>query len=89
LATTMMVHGIEPMAALFETMSTLSTVGLSVGVTSSSLPDAVLWAQSVGMYLGRLEMMVVVVVVLRGLTDGRAAVQASLETRAARSMRGR
>lgn len=42
-------------AALFETASTISTVGLSVGVTSADAPVTLLWVQSFGMLLGRLE----------------------------------
>ena len=36
-------------------------LGLSVGVTSPTAPPGVLWAQIVGMLLGRLEFFVVIV----------------------------
>ena len=45
--------------SLFEFASALGTVGLSVGVTSASAPDAVLWAETAAMFLGRLEFFVV------------------------------
>ncbi len=46
--------------ALFEFASTLGTVGLSVGVTAADAAPAVHWAQILGMFLGRLEFMVVI-----------------------------
>lgn len=45
--------------ALFEFASSLGTVGLSIGITSPSLPLPILLAQIVGMLLGRLEFFVV------------------------------
>lgn len=45
--------------SLFEYASALGTVGLSVGVTGASAPTRVLWAEIVGMFLGRLEVFVV------------------------------
>lgn len=45
--------------SLFEFASALGTVGLSVGVTSATTPATVLWAQTAGMLLGRLEFFVV------------------------------
>ena len=47
--------------SLFEYASAVGTVGLSIGVTSASAPAAVLWAEIVGMFLGRLEFFVVFV----------------------------
>ena len=41
--------------SLFEYASSLSTVGLSIGVTSADAPTGLLWTQIVGMFLGRLE----------------------------------
>ena len=37
----------------------LGTVGLSVGVTSAGAPAGLLWTETVGMILGRLEFFVV------------------------------
>lgn len=47
--------------SLFEFASALGTVGLSIGVTSPSMPDVALWAEIVAMFLGRLEFMVIIV----------------------------
>ncbi|MEL7435231.1 MAG: potassium transporter TrkG, partial [Chloroflexota bacterium] len=56
LALIILFHGDYTVAqALFETASTISTVGLSVGVTSADAPATLLWTQSAGMLLGRLE----------------------------------
>jgi trk system potassium uptake protein TrkH len=52
-------YGIDLKDALFEYASALGTVGLSLGVTSASLPAPVLIAQIAGMLLGRLEFFVV------------------------------
>ena len=57
--------------ALFEFASAIGTVGLSVGVTSPRMPDAALWAETLAMFLGRLEFMVVIVSVLKIARDGR------------------
>jgi trk system potassium uptake protein TrkH len=51
--------------ALFEYASAQGTVGLSVGVTSATMPDVGLWTETLGMFLGRLEFMVVIVSILK------------------------
>jgi trk system potassium uptake protein len=45
--------------AVFEYASAQGTVGLSVGVTTPDAPLGVLWIQTAGMFLGRLEFFVV------------------------------
>jgi trk system potassium uptake protein TrkH len=45
--------------SLFEFASALGTVGLSIGVTSANTQDTVLWVQTAGMLLGRLEFFVI------------------------------
>ncbi|MGM0379306.1 MAG: TrkH family potassium uptake protein [Bacillota bacterium] len=44
--------------SLFEFASSIGTVGLSIGITSASAPASVLWAETFGMLLGRLEIFV-------------------------------
>ncbi|MBN2719914.1 MAG: TrkH family potassium uptake protein [Proteobacteria bacterium] len=51
--------------SLFEFTSAIGTVGLSVGVTSSRMPDSALWAEIVAMFLGRLEFIVVITSLLK------------------------
>lgn len=57
--------------SLFEFASALGTVGLSIGVTSSQMPDSALWAEIIAMFLGRLEFMVVIISLLKLFRDGR------------------
>lgn len=45
--------------SLFEVSSAVGTVGLSVGVTAPAAPAPVLWTLTIGMFLGRLEFLVV------------------------------
>lgn len=52
-------YGYSLKESLFEFASALGTVGLSVGVTSASAPAGLLWAETVGMILGRLEFFVI------------------------------
>ncbi len=52
-------YGYDLKESLFEYASSLSTVGLSIGVTSPAAPAGVLWAEIVGMFLGRLEFFIV------------------------------
>jgi len=47
----------------------LSTVGISVGVTSSGAPAGVLWAETAAMFLGRLEFFTIVIGLIRLFND--------------------
>ena len=55
--------------SLFEYASSLSTVGLSIGVTSGDAPFGLLWTQIVGMFLGRLEFFTVFVGIISLFKD--------------------
>jgi len=57
----MLASGYSLPDGLFEAASTLSTVGLSVGVTSVTMPIHLYWVMSAGMLLGRLEFIYVFV----------------------------
>lgn len=64
-------YGYPLRESLFEYASALGTVGLSVGITGPQTPAGILWAEIVGMFLGRLEFFVVLVsliVITRDLT---------------------
>jgi len=54
-------HGFSLRDSLFEFASALGTVGLSIGLTSADAPRLVLWTETIGMFLGRLEFFVVFV----------------------------
>jgi trk system potassium uptake protein TrkH len=64
-------NGASVQQAMFEFASSLGTVGLSVGITSANMPDTVLWVETAGMFLGRLEFFVVIVSLLRLFKDTR------------------
>ena len=63
--------GFNLVDSLFEFASAIGTVGLSVGVTTSRMPDAALWSETIAMFLGRLEFFVVIVSLLKIGGDGR------------------
>lgn len=62
-------HGYSLSESLFEFSSTLSTVGLSVGVTSANAPAGVLWVEIAGMLLGRLEFFTIFIGLSKTLSD--------------------
>ena len=62
-------YGYSLAESLFEYASTLSTVGLSVGVTTADAPVGLLWTQIAGMFLGRLEFFPVFVGLIRLYQD--------------------
>lgn len=53
------INGYSLRDSMFEFASAMSTVGLSMGITSPNAPEIVLWTESAGMFLGRLEFFVV------------------------------
>lgn len=52
-------YGYPMQDSLFETASALGTVGLSLGLFSYSSPPAILWMGSALMFMGRLEILIV------------------------------
>ncbi|MBN2310005.1 MAG: TrkH family potassium uptake protein [Candidatus Hydrogenedentes bacterium] len=62
-------HGYGIGESLFEYASALGTVGLSTGITCPDAPLAVIWAETVAMFLGRLEFFVVFVSVVKLARD--------------------
>lgn len=65
----MAAYGYSLKESMFEFASALGTVGLSVGVTRPDMPEALLWLQSVGMLLGRLEIFAVIIGLLKLFGD--------------------
>jgi trk system potassium uptake protein TrkH len=57
--------------SMFEFASAIGTVGLSVGVTSYTMPSVALWAETIAMYLGRLEFIIVFISVIKLVRDMR------------------
>jgi trk system potassium uptake protein TrkH len=58
-------YGYPLRESLFEFASALGTVGLSIGVTSATMPDGALWAETLAMFFGRLEFIVIIVSLLK------------------------
>ncbi|MFO7814567.1 MAG: TrkH family potassium uptake protein [Halanaerobiales bacterium] len=55
--------------SMFEFASALGTVGLSVGVTAADAPPLILWTETFGMFLGRLEFFVIFFAVIKIFKD--------------------
>ena len=55
--------------SMFEFVSAISTVGLSLGITNYNAPGVILWTATIGMFLGRLEIMVIFEAFLRMVKD--------------------
>ncbi|NDL67822.1 TrkH family potassium uptake protein [Anaerotalea alkaliphila] len=68
----LLAYGYPLQEALFEYASALGTVGLSLGVTAPGAPAPVLWAETLGMLFGRLEIFVFFIAALRLTKDVRA-----------------
>ena len=58
-------HGYSLQDSMFEFSSAISTVGLSVGITNYNACPVILWTAIVGMFLGRMEIMVVFKAIFR------------------------
>lgn len=63
---------------MFEFSSALGTVGLSTGITAYDAPAAVLWTETAGMLLGRLEIYVVFLAVIRTAGDAKSGLLGAL-----------
>ncbi len=59
--------------AMFEIASSLSTVGLSVGITSINASGVVLWTESIAMLLGRLEFFIIFYTIVKIIKDTKLA----------------
>ncbi|MBN1756174.1 TrkH family potassium uptake protein, partial [bacterium] len=62
-------HGYSIRDSMFEYASALGTVGLSVGITNINAPGCILWLESVGMFLGRLEFLIVFITIAKIVKD--------------------
>ncbi|MBQ5805316.1 MAG: TrkH family potassium uptake protein, partial [Erysipelotrichaceae bacterium] len=62
-------YGYSLQDSMFEFASAISTVGLSLGITGYSASPVILWTAIIGMFLGRLEIMVVFESIFRVFKD--------------------
>jgi len=60
--------------AMFEFASSIGTVGISIGVSTTSAPLHVIWTESLGMLLGRLEFFVVFIAIIKLFRDSLSLV---------------
>ncbi|MDK2918638.1 MAG: trk/ktr system potassium uptake protein [Candidatus Petromonas sp.] len=65
----LLLNGYSLQDSMFEFASSLSTVGLSIGVTSPDAPGIVLWTETIGMMLGRLEFIVIFFASMKVIRD--------------------
>lgn len=65
--------------SMFEFSSALGTVGISVGITAFDAPKTVLWTETIGMFVGRLEIYVVFLAMIRITADVRGAARHMLK----------
>lgn len=68
-----LVYGHDPLDALFDVVSAVSTTGLSVGVTAPQLETPLKMALCAGMLLGRLEIVAVLLLLFPSTWIGRKA----------------
>jgi len=67
--TILTLYGYRLQDAMFEFASALSGVGLSCGITQPDMPLGVMWTLIVGMFLGRLEFLVVIYSISKLIKD--------------------
>lgn len=67
----MLVYNYPLQDAMFEFASALGTVGLSVGITSLNAPPIILWTEIIGMLLGRLEIWVILIAIVKIVKNNR------------------
>ena len=67
--TILTLYGFDLQNSMFEFASALSGVGLSCGITRPDLPSGALWTLTVGMFLGRLEFLVIIYSVSKLIRD--------------------
>lgn len=68
----LMLNGYPLKESMFEFASSLGTVGLSVGITSASAPPMVLWTEIIGMFVGRLEILIIFYAIAKIYKDIKA-----------------
>jgi trk system potassium uptake protein TrkH len=71
----LLAHGYPLQDSLFEFASAIGTVGLSVGLTAADAPPLVLWTESIGMFIGRLEIYVFFVAVIKLYKDAKHSLE--------------
>ncbi|MFN2340907.1 MAG: TrkH family potassium uptake protein [Halanaerobium sp.] len=63
-------YGYSLLDSMFEFGSALGTVGLSIGLISPEAPAGIIWTQTIGMFLGRLEFFIILYAGIKLFKDG-------------------
>lgn len=63
-------YGYSLLESMFEFGSALGTVGLSIGIISPEAPLGIIWTQTIGMFLGRLEFLIILFAGIKLFKDG-------------------
>ncbi|MCC3145434.1 TrkH family potassium uptake protein [Halanaerobium sp. Z-7514] len=63
-------YGYSLLDSMFEFGSALGTVGLSIGLISTEAPLGIIWTQTLGMFLGRLEFLIILYAGIKLFKDG-------------------
>ncbi|MFW6308770.1 MAG: TrkH family potassium uptake protein [bacterium] len=63
-------YGYSLIDSMFEFGSALGTVGISIGVISPEAPSGIIWTQTIGMFLGRLEFFIIFYALIKLFKDG-------------------
>lgn len=69
--------------SLFEFSSALGTVGLSIGITSYSAHPVILWTAAIGMFVGRLEIFVIIMQIIKGKNKIKSVIESHHENKTA------
>jgi trk system potassium uptake protein TrkH len=67
----MTAYGYDIRDTVFEFASALSNSGLSVGITNVKMPLPVIWTETIGMFIGRLEILIIFVGFAKLFRDGK------------------
>ena len=70
-------YGYSLSDSMFEFSSAMNGVGLSVGLTNPNNPLGVIWTMTIGMFLGRLEFIVILYAIIRIMKDIRILISGS------------
>lgn len=65
------IFGNSIQTSMFEFASALSTVGLSMGIACKGASPIILWTTIIGMFLGRLEIYIVLISMIKVYKDGK------------------
>ncbi|MFP4457635.1 MAG: TrkH family potassium uptake protein [Clostridia bacterium] len=68
-------YGFPLKESMFEFASALGTVGLSIGITAPGAPAGILWTETFGMFLGRLEFFVIFFAIIKMIKDSKYIVK--------------